>query len=121
MATETHSLKVSKSKDSEIERIKDVLTEISWLGEELRSTNLSDIDFSEYEILSKFDKQDTEEFLGMLCRTVKGLMYEKAIVNLQVLLENCADPNLGHLDFNKDIKKGLELLEASELSQVKAD
>ena len=120
MANETHQLKVAKSKDTEIERINLVLTEISWLGEELRSTPLSNIDFSEYEVLSKFDKEDTEEFLVQICRTVKGLMYEKAIMNLQVLLENCADPELNHLDFNKDIKKGLELLETAELSQAEA-
>jgi hypothetical protein len=38
-------------------------------------------------------------------------LYGRILMGFDVLIENCCNPDLDYLDFNDDIKKGLELLE----------
>ena len=105
-------MKVAKTNDEEITRLNTLLNEIEWLSKEFRSgSDFSDIDWDDYEQLSKLPKDDVEEFLKVLCHTIAGNHFQRILFNCSTLLENCADPNLDYLDFNPDIKAGLELLE----------
>lgn len=104
-------LKVAKTNDEEISRLHSLLNEIEWLSKEFRSGNdFSDIDWGDYEQLSKLPN-DIEEFLKVLCHTIAGNHFQRILFNCSTLLDNCADTNLDYLEFNPDIKAGLELLE----------
>lgn len=107
-------LKLAKTSQAEIERLLDALNEVEWLAKELGRSHLSGIEFDgeDYPMLSKFDKNDPEMFLEQLARHLSGIHFQRILWNALTLLENCADPDLDTLDFNKDIKRGLELLEA---------
>ena len=113
MATETHTIKIGKSTKNEIKQISSLLQECTWLSKEMKFKNLENIDFEGFEILNHFDKNNAEDFLESLVKAISNLFYEKAIMNLYTLLDNCADKDLDYLDFNPEIKKGLELLEQS--------
>jgi hypothetical protein len=105
-------MKVAKTNDEEISRLNALLNEVEWLSKEFRSgSDFSDIDWEDYEQLCKLPKDDAEEFLKVLCHTIAGNHFQRILFNCSTLLDNCADPNLDHLDFNPDIKAGLELLE----------
>jgi hypothetical protein len=107
-------LKLAKTSQAEIERLLDALNEVEWLAKELVRSHLSDIEFDgeDYPMLSKLDKNDPEIFLEQLARHLSGIHFQRILWNALTLLENCADPDLDTLDFSKDIKRGLELLEA---------
>lgn len=109
-------LKLAKTSQAEIERLLDALNEVEWLAKELTRSHLSNIEFDGeyYPMLSKFDKNDSEMFLEQLARHLSGIHFKRILWNALTLLENCADPDLDTLDFNKDIKRGLELLETQE-------
>ena len=113
MEKTTHTIKVGKSTENEIKEISSLLQECTWLSKEMRFKELANIDFEGFEILNKFDESNAEDFLQSLVDRISRLFYEKAIMNLYVLLDNCADKDLDYLDFNPEIKKGLELLEQS--------
>lgn len=89
------------------------LNEVEWLSKELKNTDFEDVDFSEFDIMSKFDKSNPSAFLTDLVRHISAVHFQRILWNCSTLLDNCADPDLSHLDFNKDIKVGLELLEKS--------
>lgn len=105
-------MKLAKSKEKEIEDINLFFREIAWLSDEL---NMNDYESSlineDYELLSKFNTENAETFLSDICRHSKNLFWEKLIMNVQTLLDNCACPNSDTVDFNEDIKKGFSLLE----------
>jgi len=102
-------MKVSKSTEEEIDNINNFLQELKWLSKDLQHSDLEDVDLTECKILKFFNKKDTEEFLRTVLKQFDGLYWEKALMNLLTLLENCADPDLNVLEFNPDIKKALEL------------
>ena len=104
-------MRLAKTTSEEIDSLQSALNEVEWLHKELKNTCFDDIDFSEFEIMSKFDKTTPELFLGDLVHHLSAIHFQRILWNCHVLLDNCADPNLSHLDFNPDIKAGLELLE----------
>jgi len=113
-------MRLAKTNHEEIDRLQSALNEVEWLHKELKNTDFEDVDFSEFEIMSKFDKTKPEAFLGDLVHHLAAIHFQRILWNCKTLLDNCADPELSHLDFNPDIKAGLELLEKSkaELSNV---
>lgn len=87
------------------------------------------------EALGKYDAASMEEFdhfeedekkkikrifdssgdidLDELIKFLHGLTFgfHRVVMGFEVLFENCADPNLGHLDFKPSIKSHFELVE----------
>lgn len=106
------SLRVSKTNDDEIFKLNSLLNEIEGLSKDFRSgRGFDDIDWEDYEELSTLPKNDIEEFLIKLTHLISSVHFQRILFNCSTLLENCADPDLDYLDFNKDIKEGLNLLE----------
>lgn len=104
-------MKVAIIKDKEIASIKDFFQECGWLSDELRKISLSEVDFqTHYEVFNRFDTHKSKLFLSRLVSHANGMSWEKMLMNLRVLLDNCADPELDHLDFNKEIKAGFEAI-----------
>lgn len=104
-------MRLSISQPNEIHHIKNFLKECGWLKDELKHTELEDVDFSEFELLKDFNQKDASEFLFSVVNEIKALYHEKAMWNLETLLDNCADKSLDYLDFNSDIKAGQEAIE----------
>ena len=104
-------MQVSKTSHEQIKTVSEFLHELSWLNDDLRSTNLEYVDFSPYTILKDFDKKEIQDFLNSVCCHAKNLFYEKVLMNCSTMLDNCADPNLEVLDFNPKIKAGFESIE----------
>ena len=104
-------MKLAKSQPNEIQHIKNFLKECGWLKDELKHTELEDVDFSEFELLKDFNQKDASEFLFSVVNEIKALYHEKAMWNLETLLDNCADKSLDYLDFNSNIKAGQEAIE----------
>lgn len=113
----TQGMKLSKSTESEIDRIVDILNEFESLREHLSFSNLEDVDHSEFEILN-FKNKDSEETLEYILKLIDSSKIRKALFNLSTLLENCADPECDTLEFNKDITRGLELLELEKQGKL---
>ncbi len=107
-------LKLAKTSQAEIDSLFAILNEAEWLKKELQNNFLEDIDFSEFEIMQSFDRENTEQFLTDFVSHLSSIHFQRILFNCQTLLDNCADPDLDTLDFNKDIKRGLELLEAQK-------
>jgi hypothetical protein len=113
-------MKVAKTNDEEISKLTTLLNEVEWMSKEfLRGSDLSDIDWEDYELLWKLPKDNAEEFLKALCHTIAGNHFQRILLNCSTLLDNCADPNVEYLDFNPDIKAGLELLEKQRAEMEK--
>ncbi len=107
-------MKVGKTSEKEISELFNFMNELSWLADEFRTGEFEHIDWNEFDILKTFDREDPNQFMSDLARYAKSLFYERVLTNCQVLLDNCADPNERTLEFNPDIKKGLELLESQK-------
>lgn len=103
-------MKLAISRPNEIQNIKNLLKECGWLADELKHTELEYVDFSNFELLKDFNQKDAAEFLFSVVDKIKALHHEKAIWNLEVLLENCADESLDYLAFNSDIEAGKEAI-----------
>lgn len=106
-------MRLAKTNHEEIDRLQNALNEVEWLHKELKNTDFEFVDFSEFEIMSKFDKTNPEAFLGDLVHHLSAIHFQRILWNCKTLLDNCADPALPYLDFSPDIKAGLELLEKS--------
>lgn len=104
-------MKLAKTNHAEIDTLLKVLIEVEWLYKDLGRFDIEDIDFSEYEILRKFQNNNAQTFLYHLSAHLSSINYQRIIWNLRTLLDNCADPNSDTLDYNQDIKLGLELLD----------
>jgi hypothetical protein len=104
-------MKLARTNQQEIDSLMKILNEVECLHKELISTNFEDVDFSEFEIMSKFKTSDSSSFLEDLLHHISYIHFKRILWNCSTLLDNCADPDLSHLDFNKDIKAGLKLLE----------
>ena len=107
-------MRLAKTNHEEIYRLQNALNEVEWLHKELRNTDFEDVDFSEFEIMSKFNKATPETFLADLVHHLAAIHFQRILWNCKTLLDNCADPESSYLDFNPDIKAGLELLEKSK-------
>ena len=104
-------MKLAKSQPNEIQHIKKFLKECGWLKDELKHNELEDVNFSEFELLKDFNKKNASEFLFSVVNEIKALHHEKAMWNLETLLDNCSDKSLDYLDFNPEIKTGFYAIE----------
>lgn len=111
-------MKLAKTNQAEMESLLNLLNEVEWLHKELTLADFDQIDFSEHEILKKFDNSNAEAFLNDLVRNIASIYFQRIIWNAMTLIDNCTDPDLSHLDFNKEIKAGLELLEKSKTESL---
>jgi len=120
MPTTTHTLKLSKTNEQEIDKLRDVLNEIQQITkhcdyedyDDFKSEILGDEDF--FSVSSKYIKEydNYQGFWMVMMKHLCSIHLQRILMNCSTMLDNCADPNISHLDFNSDIKKGLELLEA---------
>jgi hypothetical protein len=105
-------MKVAKTNEEEITRLKTLLNEIEWLSKDFRSGyDFSDINWEDYERLYNLPKDDAEEFLKVLCHKIAGNHFGRILMNCITLVDNCADKNLDYLDFNPRIKAAFEAFE----------
>lgn len=112
MPTETHQMKMAITSKEEILSLMKILNEISDLYRyELKYKNLEDIDLSEFEIMKDFNSRDYETFIENLFRHLEGIHHQRILCNADIMLSNCADLSLTHLDFNPKIKAGFEAIE----------
>lgn len=98
------------------------LNELECIGKYYKSEEVVDVvreNKDDFEVLSKFELSDSEEFLRSICNYVYGIRHGCVMFNLFTLMDNCADPNLDHLDFKPDLKRGLELLELEKSGKLK--
>lgn len=120
MATKTVGMKLAITSEEEILSLLRILNELESLWKyDLQQSYLKDIDLSEYEILKGFDKSDPEEFLSDLLKYLYEIHHSRILWNCDTMLKNCADLELDHLDFNPDIKRGLELVELEKENRLK--
>jgi hypothetical protein len=106
-------MKVSKARPKEIAEMRQILREVGWLHKDFERADLESVDFREYEVFGRQIRvSDSEALMKDLVGYLDGLHHEKILMNLEVALDNCADPDEDVLEFNPNIKKGLELLQA---------
>lgn len=103
-------MKVAKTNPEEILSLLRPLNELEWLRKDLGRMELADVEWDDYELLGQLRHSDPEEFLTDLVRLLTDIHFQRILLNCEVLLNHCADPNAETLEFNADIKKGLELL-----------
>lgn len=121
MPTETRTMKLAVTNETEIEQLKDLCSQIEEFGKELRTFNYRDIDLTDdkdyYTILYPIWKgsENIEDFMEAVFKEFDAVHHGRILFNLSTLLDNCADKTLTHLDFNEDIKKGLGILESHEV------
>ena len=105
-------MKVTKTNQEEITRLNSLLNEIEWVSKDLRSGySFSDIEWEGYESLEELPKDNSEDFLEVLCHKISGNHFQRILFNCSTLLENCADKNSDTLDFNPKIKLGFEAID----------
>lgn len=114
-------MKLAKTNHEEIDDLFNILNEIEWLHKELKQTDFDDVDFSDFDVLRTFNRHNTDVFLTDLVNRLSSIHFQRILWNCRTLLDNCADPNLSTLDFNPDIKAGLDLLEKQKASVVIAE
>jgi hypothetical protein len=111
-------MKVTKTNTKEIQRLFKVLNEMEWLHKELQHSFIGSVEWDEFEVLSKMGRRneageiDLESFLTDLVAYTSRIHFQRILTNLETLLDNCADPDQKTLEFNPNIAKGLELLQA---------
>jgi hypothetical protein len=109
-------MKVTKTDTEEISTLHSVLNEMEWLHKELQRTDFEAIDWEDFELLQNLGidqsslKRDPVIFIEDLVQYISNIHFQRILFNLQTLLDNCADPEARTLEYNADIKKGLELL-----------
>lgn len=116
------AMKVAKTNREEINALYSVLNELEWLHKELQRGEFQDVDWENFEILPKLGlvkdrgldlevDRTPEYFLEDLLRHISSIHFQRILTNLEVLLDNCADPDQHALEFKPNIAKGLELLQ----------
>jgi hypothetical protein len=103
-------MRLARAKEEEIFQLRDFLSEIEEFGNNESYGDFYEVDWENYEVLSKINHKSPEDFIIGISDYLSKIHYRKILFNCSTLLENCADLELDYLDFNKDIKKGLELL-----------
>jgi len=104
-------LKLARATEKEIDDLWQFLNELTSLNNNIQMEHLGSIDWDEYEILSDFDHESYDTFMCDVVEYLSGLRHDKILFNLTTLMENCADLKSDVLDFNKEIKEGMELYE----------
>ena len=74
-----NKIKLAKSQPNEIQHIKNFLKECGWLKDELKHTELEDVDFSEFELLKDFNQKDASEFLFSVVNEINKWLNPKII------------------------------------------
>lgn len=102
-------MRLGKTSEKEIKSLFDFFNELSWLSDEMNNHEFEDVELdADFEILSKFDKKNPENFIQEIADHAKSLFYERVLTNCSVLLDNAADPNLSHLDWKPELKQLFE-------------
>jgi len=112
MPTETRQVTLPRIKDCEIESVFSVMFELQLLRSDLLRDpegNLFPLDQNYYTNLASCFDKDPFVFLERICELISSVPIELFTANLYTLLNNCASES-DTLDFNDDIKRGLELL-----------
>ena len=120
MPTKTHHMKLAKTNQKEIDSLSDILNELKSVHKYHNHADYDDLidqiddNKESFPILSGItDNKDLpHEFWMKVIDRLTSIHFQRILWNCMTLIENCADPDKSHLDFNPDIKKGLELLEA---------
>ncbi len=114
-------MKLAKTNIQEIDSLMDLLSEIEqinkhfvWDGEYFQEFKNELAEEKEtlpicLGIVNECHSKD--EFYQLVFARLSGIHFQRILWNCSTLLENCANPDLSHLDFNDDIKRGFELLE----------
>lgn len=70
--------------------------------------NEMELSIQERNFLSQIFEDD-EIDINSFVQYLKGLLhgFHRVVFGYQTLFDNCADPNLGHLDFNKSLKEAI--------------
>jgi len=107
-------MKLKRTTEEEINKLTDFFNELTEYYKNHREDDLDDVCWDDYNIISEFNHKNHEYFLYDILKYLAYSKYDKILFNCSTLLDNCADKNLDYLEFNPDIKKGLELLEKSK-------
>ena len=122
----TLKIRLAKTNEQEILELTRFLSEIGALRQEIGFECFEDF-FESYQfdkevfpVMSKIRNQsrDMEEFIMGVFSHLSNIHHWRILANCDALLRNCADPDNDVLDFNPEIKKGLELLEKSQKGKV---
>lgn len=109
-------MRISKTNEDEIFNFLGLLNAIEALSKDFYGgSDFSEIDWGDYEEFLELPKDDSEKFLKGLCGMLSKHHFQRILFNCSTLLENCADPDLDYLDFNPDIKAGLEILKNNKV------
>lgn len=114
-------MKVAKTSTEEILSLLRPLNELEWLHKELQRKDFENVEWEDYEILGTMGtnasrgldlatERDPVFFIEDLVRHLSKIHFQRILLNCDTLLNHCADPDAETLEFNADIKKGLELL-----------
>ena len=113
-------MKVSKAKQEHIDKVRSFLqlteqlskidTQSSYEWKKLKEDWEGDDDF--ISIIKKIEDENgfnVELYFDYFRYNISHL-YHRILMGFEVLLDNCCNPEVDFLDFNDDIKMGLELL-----------
>lgn len=105
-------MKLAITSEKEILDLNRLLTEIEELYKyELRHKNFDKINFDQFEILKNLSVDDPVNFLDDICKLIHEHHFQRVLWNCDVMLKNCADLSLDHLDYSPEIKRGFEAVE----------
>lgn len=104
-------MRLSKTNEAEIMEFLELLIDLDNFKKEWNRNDFSAIEWDEFKIIKKFNRDTWQGFLNDLLRAIEQSGYIRILYNCDTLLKNCADASLGYLDFKPEIKAGLELLE----------
>lgn len=114
-------MKLAITNEEEIKSLMDLCNEIESFSKQLSVNNYDEINLEDdkdfYTVLYPLWKYSDriETFMSEVFNQFDIVHFRKILWNCSTLLENCADPSLSYLDFNPDIKAGLEILETNEV------
>lgn len=114
-------MKVAKTTVEEIFSLLHLLNELELLHKELQRVDFDAVDWDEFEVLSTMGlvsdrgldlgrDREPEYFVEDLVRRLSGIHFQRVLLNAEVLLNHCADPDQDTLEYSPDLAKGLYLL-----------
>ena len=109
-------MKISKTNEDEIYKLNTILCSLGQLSGEFYE-EIPDISWDDHDQVKDLVESDPRKLISLLCNALQEVNYSRILMNAVTMLSNCADPDLDHLDFNKDIKEGLDLLEKHRARQ----
>lgn len=121
MPTVTRTLKLARTSESEITALADILNDLETFqnsGDIDYYSDISTVDFSQYNTLCKFKGNSPEQLIEFICEQVSIIHFQRIIMNASVLLENCTDPDFKHLEFSPVIKRGFELVSLEKAGKL---